>query len=205
MTPGPRRDMIVIGASAGGVQALRQLFGLLPADLTASVAVVIHRSPFAESMLAEVLHRSSRLPVSEPKHGERIAKGRIYLAPRDHHLIVEDGRLLLSRGAKEHYTRPAVDPLFRSAARAAGRRVIGVVLTGSGEDGVSGLIAIKAAGGMSLVQDPTEAVHDSMPETAIEQDHVDGILTLDELAAALPKLVAGGSLSSPSRRAAAAR
>jgi two-component system, chemotaxis family, protein-glutamate methylesterase/glutaminase len=197
--------MIVIGASAGGVQALRQLFGLLPADLAASVAVVIHRSPFVESMLAEVLHRSSRLPVSEPKHGERIAKGRIYLAPRDHHLIVEDGCLLLSRGAKEHYTRPAVDPLFRSAAAAAGRRVIGVVLTGSGEDGVSGLIAIKAAGGMSLAQDPAEAVHDSMPESAIEHDDVDAILTISQLAEELPRLAVGADLRSHHRRAAAAR
>jgi len=200
MTPGPRRDMIVIGASAGGVQALRRLFGRLPADLAATVGVVLHRSPFAESMLAEVLQRSSRLPVSEPKHAERFAKGKIYLAPRDHHLIVEDGRLLLTRGPKEHYTRPAVDPLFRSAAKSWGPRVIGVVLTGSGDDGVSGLIAVKTAGGMSLVQDPAEAVHDSMPETAIEQDHVDGILTLDELADALPRLVAGGSLPSQSRR-----
>ena len=205
MTSGPRRDMIVIGTSAGGVQALRQLFGSLPADLAATVAVVIHRSPFAESVLAEVLRRSSRLPVSEPKHAERFAKGRIYLAPRDHHLLVEDGRLLLTRGAKEHYTRPAVDPLFRSAAESWGRRVIGVVLTGSGDDGVSGLIAVKAAGGMSLVQDPAEAVHDSMPESAIEQDHVDGILTLDELAEELPRLVAGASLRSHPRRAAVAR
>jgi two-component system chemotaxis response regulator CheB len=177
----------------------------LPADLAATVAVVLHRSPFAESMLAEVLQRSSRLPVSEPRHGERFAKGRIYLAPRDHHLLVEDGRLLLTRGAKEHYTRPAVDPLFRSAAQSWGPRVIGVVLTGSGDDGVSGLIAVTTAGGMSLVQDPAEAVHDSMPESAIEQDHVDGILTLDELAEALPRLVAGGSLPSRARRVAERR
>ncbi|OLD97579.1 MAG: hypothetical protein AUI36_45465 [Cyanobacteria bacterium 13_1_40CM_2_61_4] len=191
MTPGPRRDLIVIGASAGGVQALRQLFGALPGDLPAAVAVVIHRSPFAESMLADVLDRSAVLPVSEPAHEERFETGHIYLAPRDHHLIVSDGHFLLTRGAKEHYTRPAVDPLFRSAAESAGRRVIGVVLTGSGDDGVIGLIAIKAAGGMSLVQDPAEALHDSMPETAIEHDDADAILTISELAEELPRLAAG--------------
>ncbi len=191
MTPSPRRDLIVIGTSAGGVQALRQLFGALPGDLPAAVAVVIHRSPFAGSMLADVLDRSTVLSVSEPAHEERFETGRIYLAPRDHHLIVSDGHFLLTRGPKEHYTRPAVDPLFRSAAESAGRRVIGVVLTGSGGDGVIGLIAIKAAGGMSLVQDPAEALHDSMPETAIEHDDVDAILTISELAEELPRLAAG--------------
>src|SRR5262249_35015412 len=129
--------------------------------------------------------------VAEAKHEERFEKGRIYLAPRDHHLIVDDSRLLLTRGAKEHYTRPAVDPLFRSAAAARGPGVIGVVLTGSGDDGVSGLIAIKEAGGGSIAQDPEEASHDSMPGSAIRHDHVDAILTIDEMVSELPRLVGG--------------
>ena len=185
------RDVIVIGASAGGVQALQALFEALPPDLGATIAVVLHRSPYTESFLAEVLGRDSKLPVAEAKHEERFEKGRIYLAPRDHHLIVDDSRLLLTRGAKEHYTRPAVDPLFRSAAAARGPGVIGVVLTGSGDDGVSGLIAIKEAGGVSIAQDPEEASHDSMPESAIRHDHVDAILTIDEMVSELPRLVGG--------------
>jgi two-component system chemotaxis response regulator CheB len=108
-------------------------------------------------------------------------------------MVVDDGRLLLNRGAKEHYTRPAVDPLFRSAARSRGPRVIGVILSGSGDDGVSGLIAIKAAGGLSVVQHPGEATHDSMPRSAIQRDDVDAILTVDELAVRLPGLVLGES------------
>jgi len=187
------RDLVVIGASAGGVQAIRRLLNGLPAGLPASVAIVLHRHPFAASMLTDVLGRHSMLPVSEPRHGEALRSGRVYVAPRDHHMVVDDGRLLLSRGAKEHYTRPAVDPLFRSAAQSHGPRVIGVVLSGFGDDGVSGLIAIKAAGGLSVVQQPFEAVHDSMPQSAIKRDHVDAILTMDELAARLPGLVQGES------------
>jgi len=108
-------------------------------------------------------------------------------------MIVDDGRLLLNRGPKEHYTRPAIDPLFRSAAHHYGRRVIGVILSGFGDDGVSGLIAIKAAGGLSIVQHPFEADHDSMPQSAIKRDDVDAILTMDELAVRLPGVVRGES------------
>jgi two-component system chemotaxis response regulator CheB len=194
MTTHPR-DQIVIGASAGGIQALTSLFRRLPARLDATIAVVLHRSPFyAESVLPTVLGRESRLTVSEPWHGEPLVKGRIYVAPRDHHMVLNDGRFMLNRGPKEHYTRPAADPLFRSAADFYGPRVIGVVLTGSGDDGVSGLIAIKEKGGLSVVQDPAEALHDSMPETAIERDHVDAILTVAEIARELPRLVAGGQI-----------
>jgi two-component system chemotaxis response regulator CheB len=152
-----RRDVIVIGASAGGVAALSALFAKLPRDLPAAIGVVIHRSPLVESHLPRVLGRWSALPVLEPGEGEVFAPGRIYAAPRDHHMVLDDSRLRLSRGPKEHRTRPAVDPLFRSAARAFGPRVVGVVLSGSGSDGVGGMIAIKGAGGLTLVQDPREA------------------------------------------------
>jgi two-component system, chemotaxis family, protein-glutamate methylesterase/glutaminase len=185
------RDVVVIGASAGGVSALQRLFNALPTDLPAVIATVLHRSPFYESMLAAVLGRVSALPVSEPMHEEPFRLGRIYVAPRDHHMLFQGTRFALNRGAKEHYTRPAVDPLFRSAAEWHGRRVIGVILTGSGDDGVSGLVRIKDAGGLSIAQDPDEAPHDSMPQHAISRDHVDAILTLSELAAHLPRLVAG--------------
>jgi two-component system chemotaxis response regulator CheB len=186
--------VVVIGASAGGVRALRSLFQALPADLPAVVAVVLHRSPFHESMLPAVLGRFSAMRVTEPAHEEPFKLGRIYVAPRDHHMTFHDGRFRLSRGAKEHYTRPAVDPLFRSAADWHGRRVIGVILTGSGDDGVSGLIAIKAAGGLSLAQDPDEATNDSMPQHAIRRDHVDGVMTVREMAMQLPQLLAGGAV-----------
>jgi two-component system chemotaxis response regulator CheB len=195
---------VVIGASAGGVAALQRLFRALPGDLPAVVATVLHRSPFHESMLPTVLGRSSRLPVSEPMQGEPFQLGRIYVAPRDHHMVFEGARFMLNRGAREHYTRPAVDPLFRTAAEWHGRRVIGIVLTGSGDDGVSGLIEIKSAGGLSIAQDPDEAPHDSMPAQAIQRDHVDAVLTLSELAAQLPRLVAGAS-PQPSARPISAR
>jgi two-component system, chemotaxis family, protein-glutamate methylesterase/glutaminase len=186
-----RRDLVVIGASAGGVQALRDLLAGLPAGLPASLAIVLHRDPFAASMLTDVLGRRSLLPVSEPSHGETLRHGQVYVAPRDHHMVLDDGRLLLNRGAKEHYTRPAIDPLFRSAAASHGRRVIGVILSGYGDDGISGLIAIKAVGGMSIVQHPFEAAHDALPQSAIKRDDVDAILTMDELALRLPALVQG--------------
>lgn len=195
MSPHPYRDLVVIGASAGGFQAIRELLRGLPAGLPAAVAIVLHRKPFSESILAELLGRHSALPVSEPLDGDPLKCGHVYVAPRDHHMIVDDGRFLLNRGPKEHYTRPAVDPLFRSAARHYGRRVIGVVLSGFGDDGVSGLIAIKAAGGLSIVQHPLEAAHDSMPQNAICRDHVDAIVTMDEMAVLLPGLVRGESLA----------
>lgn len=186
-----RRDLVVIGASAGGFSAIRDLLGGLPPDLPAALCVVMHRHPFSESQLAEVLSGRSALPVSEPKHAEQVRHGRVYVAPRDHHLTIDGTELRLDRGPKEHFTRPAVDPLFRSAARAYGRRVIGVVLSGFGDDGVSGLMAIKAAGGLSIAQHPAEATHDPMPRNAILGDHVDAILTMDELAVRLPGLVQG--------------
>lgn len=185
------RDVVVIGASAGGVEALMALFARLPAELEAVVAVVLHRSRVHESRLAEVLGRGTALPVRDARQGERPAPGTIYLAPRDRHLLVEDGRLCLSGRPREHHTRPAIDPLFVSAAQAFGSRVVGVVLTGTGTDGVHGLIAITAAGGLSLVQDPQEARYPTMPRNAIARDHVSAALTLDDLAVALPALVEG--------------
>jgi len=186
-----RRDVIVIGASAGGVEALMRLFSELPVDLAAAIGVVLHRSPVHETRLAMVLGRRAALPVYEAGDGDPLKPGAIWLAPRDQHLLVEDGRLRLSRGPREHHTRPAIDPLFVSAAQSYGSRVVGVVLSGTGDDGVRGLIAIKAHGGLSLVQDPAEALHAGMPRNALAGDQVNAILSLDDLASTLGALALG--------------
>ena len=123
--------------------------------------------------------------------GEAFEPGVIWVAPRDQHLLLEDGRLRLNRGPREHHTRPAIDPLFVSAAQTYASRAIGVVLSGTGDDGVRGLIAIKAAGGLSLVQDPDEARHSAMPLNALAGDRVNAALSLADLASTLPALAAG--------------
>jgi len=186
-----RRDVIVIGASAGGVEALMRLFSELPVDLAAAIGVVLHRSPVHETRLAMVLGRRAALPVYEAGDGDLLKPAAIWLAPRDQHLLVEDGRLRLSRGPREHHTRPAIDPLFVSAAQSYGSRVVGVVLSGTGDDGVRGLIAIKAHGGLSLVQGPAEALHAGMPRNALAGDQVNAILSLDDLASTLGALTLG--------------
>jgi two-component system chemotaxis response regulator CheB len=182
------RDVVVVGASAGGVEALGQLFAVLPPALPAALAVVIHRSPVTATMLPRVLGRRARLPVAEPADGEALEPSRIYVAPRDQHMVIEGRQLRLHRGPKEHRTRPAIDPLFRSAAAAHRSRVVGVLLSGFGDDGVTGLVAIKAAGGLVLVQDPHEARHPSMPLAAIAKDGVDAALDLADLGRALTAL-----------------
>src|SRR5207237_1133332 len=151
-------------------EVLLDLLGHLPRDLPAAVAVVLHRAAVHESRLAAVFGRRSRLPVVEPEHGAPVEHGRVYLAPRDHHLLVDGQVFLLDHGPKQHYTRPALDPLFRSAAASFGPRAVGVILSGSGGDGVAGLIAIKQARGISLVQDPEEATYPWMPRSALLYD-----------------------------------
>jgi two-component system, chemotaxis family, protein-glutamate methylesterase/glutaminase len=187
---GHRRNVIVIGASAGGVSALMQLFAALPARLPAAIGVVLHRGP-GPSQLAHVLGRRSTLPVVEPEERTRVKQGVIYLAPTDHHLLFEAGAVRILRGPKEHSTRPAIDPLFRSAAATYGKRVVGVQLTGCGEDGVSGLLHIHAAQGLALAQDPQDASMPSMPLNALRFDHVQGIVPLDRMAAVIAALVNG--------------
>jgi two-component system chemotaxis response regulator CheB len=189
------RDVIVVGASAGGVQALIGLLERLPASLPAAVAVVLHRSPFHETRLPWILRRRTKLLVSEAEEGDPIVQGTVLIAPRDHHLLFEDGIVRLDHGPKEHRTRPAIDPLFRTAAKAYGARVVGVLLSGMGGDGVSGLIHIKANGGLSLVQSPAEAEFSVMPVRAIREDDVDGVLRIDELATTLIALAAGETVS----------
>jgi two-component system, chemotaxis family, protein-glutamate methylesterase/glutaminase len=183
------RDVVTIGASAGGVQALTQLLAKLPEDLPAILGIVLHRSPYHETRLPHVLGRHAAIRVTEPDDGEVLEPANVYVAPRDQHMIFVGGRARLNHGPKEHRTRPAADPLFRSAAEAYGPRVIGVLLSGYGSDGVPGLIHIKAAGGISIVQDPREAAHPVMPTRAIVEDDVDAVLPLDGIAEAIIALV----------------
>src|SRR2546421_278291 len=174
----PGHNIIVIGASAGGVEALIKLAGQLPADLPASIFIVLHIPAQSPSLLPDILGRSGRLKAVHPQNGESIAPGRIYIAPPDHHLLVTLGHVHVIRGPKENRHRPAIDPLFRSAALAYGPRVVGVVLTGALDDGTAGLLAVKRRGGIAIVQNPDEALYPSMPLSALENVEVDYTLPL---------------------------
>ncbi len=184
-----QRDIVVIGASAGGIQALTSLVAGLPHDFPASLLVVVHTPPYAVSRLPEILSRSGPLPATHAQQGEVIESGRIYIAPPDRHLLVRTGWIELSRGPRENHARPAIDPLFRTAARAYGPRVVGIVLSGALYDGSMGLLAIKTRGGMAIVQDPNEAIVNSMPRRAIERVSVEHILPVADMATALTDLV----------------
>lgn len=192
------RDLIGIGASAGGVLLLRALLARLPADLPAAVFVTLHRSPLGPSILAEVLGHNAALPVLEPADGDAHQPGHVYVAPRDLHMTVHDGQIRLDRGPRQHHTRPAIDPLFSSLA-GHGARVAGVLLSGNLSDGVAGLVAIKGAGGLSLVQDPFEAEFPSMPQKALFYDHVDLVFHIDAAPALLTRLARGQSPQSAMR------
>lgn len=182
-------DIIVVGTSAGGLDALRRLCSGLPADLPAAVLIVQHIAPMARSLLPDLLERAGPLPAAQATEGELIQRGRIYVAKPDFHLLVgQDGRAMVRRGPQENRTRPAVDPLFRSAAVACGPRVIGVVLSGMLDDGTAGLIAIKRCGGISVVQDPADAAWPSMPQNALLGDSVDYCVPVAEMAALLDRL-----------------
>lgn len=185
----PVRDLVVVGASAGGVEALRRLTSRLPADLAASVVVVLHIPAYSRSALAAILERSGPLPVTQAQENDPLRAGRILVAPPDHHILIADDRVTLSRGPRENGHRPSVDVLFRSAARAAGPRVIGVVLSGTLDDGTAGLVAIRERGGTSIVQDPSEAAYAGMPTAALEGDSPDAVLPVDEIAALLGRIV----------------
>lgn len=169
-----RRDIIVIGGSAGALDVMLDIAGAVPRDFTGSIFIVSHVGA-NRSHLPELLSTAGPLPAHHPENGEPIRPGTIYIAPPDRHLMVESGRIRLSRGPRQHFTRPAVDPLFRSAAEAFGSRVIGVVLSGTGTDGTAGLEKIKQAGGIAIIQEPNDALHPEMPRNAaiaIEASHV---------------------------------
>ena len=187
------RDVIVIGASAGGIDAVVEILAYLPEDLNAIVGVVIHRGDRSRSDWSRMVGRKSRLRVAEPAEGDVMAIGTAYIAPSDRHMKFDAGRIALDGGPKEHFTRPAIDSLFISAAHAYGPRVVGVVLTGGGQDGTRGLISISEAGGLSLVQKPSEAAHSQMPVSALENDHVNAALALTQIGEALVVLTSGGA------------
>jgi two-component system chemotaxis response regulator CheB len=184
----PKHDVIVIGASAGGVEAISRVVAELPRDLQASVLVVLHISR-GKSFLPEILSRAGRVRAAHPADGEALEYGRIYVAPPDHHLIVESGQVRIAHSASENGVRPALDPLFRSAARVYGGRVIGVVLTGTLDDGTAGTVAVREAGGVTIVQDPDEAFAPGMPRSAIATGCVDHVLPLRDIGVLLAALV----------------
>jgi len=183
-----KHDVIVIGASAGGVEAISRVVADLPRDLRASIFVVLHISR-GRSLLPEILTRAGRLPAAHPTDGEPLQYGRIYVAPPDHHLIVQESVVRVAHTASENGVRPAVDPLFRSAARTYGTRVLGVVLTGALDDGTAGVAAIKEAGGVTIAQDPDEAFSPGMPRSAINTGAIDHILALRDIPLLLTALV----------------
>lgn len=176
-------DAVVIGCSAGGLDALCRVLSALPADFAAAVIIVAHTPPETNSLLPELLGNVCRLPVGEAVEREVIAPGRVYLAPPNYHLLIEpDRRFALSVDERVCYVRPAIDVLFASAADAYRDRLIGVILTGANNDGAEGLVSIKRNGGLTLVQDPKEAYADAMPKAAIETGAADRVLPLPELA-----------------------
>ena len=181
-------DVIVIGASAGGVEALKTVVRGLPANLPAAVFIVLHVWPNGKSVLPEILNAAGSLRASHPSSGSPIERGHVYIAPPDYHMTLGEDSIRLTQGPLQHRHRPAVDPLFRSAALHFGPRVAGVILTGSLRDGTAGLLAVKKCGGKALVQDPREAVQPGMPESALAAVDADYVVRLCEMPGILTML-----------------
>ncbi len=195
------RDIIAIGASAGGVEALMKLVAKLPEDLPASVFIVVHMAPNQPSALAELLSRAGPLPAENAADRQEIERGHIYLAPPDHHLLIDRSYTYITRGPRENMSRPSVDPLFRSAAVVHGPHVVGTILSGTLDDGSSGLLAVKRCGGVTVVQDPEDALYPDMPQSALDivekVDHCVGLADMAELLADLAHGAPGSPVSPP--------
>jgi two-component system, chemotaxis family, protein-glutamate methylesterase/glutaminase len=186
----PHKDVIVVGASAGGVEVLKTLTAALPADLGAAVLVVLHLAPSSPSVLPALLQRRCALPVAFATDGEALRAGRVYVAPPDRHLVVDyEDRVRTTRAPRENHSRPAIDPLFRSAALAYGPRVIGALLSGRLDDGTAGIWAVKDRGGTVVVQDPEDALHPDMPRNALRYTTADHVVGAEAIAPLLARLV----------------
>ncbi len=183
------RNLVVVGASAGGVEALSTLVAGLPRDFDATVLVVLHVPSSSTSALPAIVRRSGPLPAKHAADEERLVPGQILVAPPDHHMIVYDGHVTLSRGPRENGQRPAIDVTFRSAARVHGPRTIGVVLSGALDDGAAGMVAISLRGGVGVVQDPDDALHPGMPLNAIEAASPEHVLPVAKIPSLLTELV----------------
>jgi two-component system, chemotaxis family, protein-glutamate methylesterase/glutaminase len=183
------RRIVVIGASSGALDALRAVVPALSPEFPAPICIVVHTSPRSPGVLAAILARAGALPAENAIDGERLRPGRIYVAPPDFHLTVEPGRLRVTRGPRENGFRPAIDPLFRSAAQVFGPGAIGVILTGNLDDGVAGLWAIKQLGGVAMIQDPGDAMYPDLPSHAMRHVATDHVLPLSAMAATLHSLV----------------
>ncbi|RZA27839.1 MAG: chemotaxis protein CheB [Proteobacteria bacterium] len=189
--------IIVAGASAGGVESLMAFSASLPTDFGAPVFVVMHIAPNYVSKLPEILSRSGPLPAQHPADGEKFKPGHIYIAPPDHHLLIEGDRVIVTRGPKENRNRPSVDALFRSAAFHYRERVIGIVLSGALDDGTSGLWNIKRMGGVTITQKLAECMVDSMPASAMQQVEIDYVLSASDMGPLLDRLVKEGASLEP--------
>jgi two-component system, chemotaxis family, protein-glutamate methylesterase/glutaminase len=179
--------LVVVGASAGGVEALRAFVGALPDDLPCAVLVVLHLAPAGPSFLPDILQRETRLAVRSPADGDVLRGGEVLTAPPDRHLVALEGRARLLQSPRENGVRPAVDPALRSAAAGYGPGAAGVVLSGTRDDGTAGLLAVKRAGGLALAQDPAEAAYPSMPRSAAQHVPLDLVAPAAELAAAVAR------------------
>jgi two-component system chemotaxis response regulator CheB len=177
------RDIVVVGGSAGSIEILCEFVAGLPENFPGSIFVVVHFPGSVRSTLPRILTRAGSLPARHPQDGESIEPGCIYVAPPNVHLVVAKGHVHLFRGPKENGHRPAVDPLFRSAAQSYGTRVVGIILSGNLNDGTAGLLRIKQCGGVTLVQDPKTALYQGMPRSAIDHVPVDHVLPAEDLAA----------------------
>jgi two-component system, chemotaxis family, protein-glutamate methylesterase/glutaminase len=185
-------SIVVVGASAGGVEALQRFVRALPAGFSAPILVVLHASPTGRSYLPEILTRAGVLPAKHARDGEPLEPGHIYVAPPDTHLVLSDSVMTLGTGPRENGHRPAIDPLFRTAAAVYDSHVAGVILSGTLDDGTAGLFSVKAAGGTTLVQDPSDALYKDMPRNAIAYVRPDYVQSVEEIVDTLVRLTASG-------------
>ena len=190
-------ELVVVGASWGGLHAVSTLLRGLPVDFGPAVAVAQHRGVQAPDLLAGSLQQASELPVREAEDKDPIEPGRVYLAPADYHLLVAPTGFELSVDERVQHARPSIDVLFESAAEVYRERVIGVLLTGANSDGTAGLARIRAEGGTTLVQDPSSAVSRRMPESAVAAGVADAVVALDDLAGALTERCRTGRRLAP--------